>query len=238
MMNSMEKWTPPDNPNLEKILHEAYADREAGRYKAALQKHLWIHDNAQHVDEAFVGVRLSTALGFWYLLSKAYPPAHQALITLRDEAESRLFEARFRQADFDELTALNKALHAERSTTDVYLRIMEQDRNAAERLFEVAAPALLEAEIYDACKILLNPEQYMYNSLMIYEFQLEDDDLKEEALQDCLAQLNGLFSTLVHYGKKEQALRLLSRVEAEHPQHDWNRLLAPTLRGEIPPPRG
>ncbi|MEZ6048311.1 MAG: hypothetical protein R3C11_22605 [Planctomycetaceae bacterium] len=49
-MSSSLTWSPPEKPDLRKILHEAYADTEAGQFENALQKLLWFHENANKID--------------------------------------------------------------------------------------------------------------------------------------------------------------------------------------------
>ena len=68
-------WTPPSNPNPDKILREAQDDARAGRYPDALAKHVWFHENALTYAPAMYGVRLSFALSYWVNLGNLYPPA-------------------------------------------------------------------------------------------------------------------------------------------------------------------
>ncbi|HKB15254.1 MAG TPA: hypothetical protein VKF62_04275, partial [Planctomycetota bacterium] len=60
-----------------KVLDEAEALREQGKYEEALQKHIWIHEHSLEQDAAFVGVRLSYALSDWIELGAKYPKARE-----------------------------------------------------------------------------------------------------------------------------------------------------------------
>ncbi|MAT15514.1 MAG: hypothetical protein CMJ46_09630 [Planctomyces sp.] len=238
-MDSSATWHPPTNPNVQSILHEAWADTQAGRFEEALNKHLWFHEQAHQIDADFAGVRLSTALSFWYQLGQRYPAAMDALCATRDVAEARVFNNGFREADFDELQALNRILRSDRNTAQAFERIVRQNPAAAYRLFELATPSLLYAEIYEVCKLLIEPDMQFEHAVTIYNFSLESgEEMRSDAYDALVRSLTNLFSTLVQYERRTKAMELLAQFEQQHPDHDWQNVFAPALAGEVRPPRG
>ena len=85
-------WGPGMNPDPSAILHEARADRRAGRFADALTKHVWFHENALKYVPSLSGVRLSFALTYWMELGAVYPAALRKLKRIRDDAERRAGE--------------------------------------------------------------------------------------------------------------------------------------------------
>ncbi len=76
-------YTPPVNPDPQKILQEAQADTSAGRYKDALAKHVWFQENALKYQPSMVGVRSSFALMYFGELAQKHPPAMEKLKSMR-----------------------------------------------------------------------------------------------------------------------------------------------------------
>src|SRR5690349_19790316 len=101
-------WAPPDNPDPSAILTAAADDTRSGAYADALAKFLWFHRNALRLNRALVGVRVSFALSYWLDLAELYPPAREAFLRTRDEAEAA-FAADPSSFDlFHELAGMNR----------------------------------------------------------------------------------------------------------------------------------
>jgi len=66
-------------------LSRAEQFRREGKYKQALELHVWYHKNALKYDPAQYGVRLSFALSDWAELGQAYPPALHELRSVRND---------------------------------------------------------------------------------------------------------------------------------------------------------
>ena len=65
------------------IIFELAALTKSGKYKEALEKHIWFHEASKEM-AGMGGVRLSFALGLWMKLAELYPPAMEAFIALRN----------------------------------------------------------------------------------------------------------------------------------------------------------
>jgi hypothetical protein len=70
------------------VLREARSLTAQARYDAALEKNLWFYRHALEYNEAFLGVRMSFVLGEWVELGEKYPPARDALLSVRDESNA------------------------------------------------------------------------------------------------------------------------------------------------------
>src|SRR4051794_705305 len=131
-------WTPPDSPDLRKILNSAVEDTRAGAHADAQAKFLWFHHNALRHDMAFGGVRLSFALRYWLDLAGVYPPAREAFLRTRDEVAAAFAAVPTRFDLFDDLAALNRYLGEGLMTADAFGRVARRDPAAAGRLYRVA----------------------------------------------------------------------------------------------------
>lgn len=139
-------WEPPAGAVPSKVLEEARADRDAGRYEQALARHLWYH-TASRQEPGQGGVRLSFALSDWLSLGQAYPPALARLKQLRDETEQALRTAKVevdRFTLFHEFAGLNWVLHEEEKTAALYLWLEKEDPDLARMAYRVALPSLIK----------------------------------------------------------------------------------------------
>jgi hypothetical protein len=84
MTPPLREWQPEGEADPNQILNQARADALAGRYEEALAKYLWFHHHALEIRPSLAGVRLSYALQEWRRLGEFYPPAWEALETVRD----------------------------------------------------------------------------------------------------------------------------------------------------------
>ena len=87
-------WTPPANPDPDRILREALEDRIAGRYEDALAKHEWFQREALRYQRSLAGVRNSFAVAWWAELASLYAPAKSSLLKVRDDAAQAVREGR------------------------------------------------------------------------------------------------------------------------------------------------
>ena len=105
-----QDWTAPENPDPSQILNEAQRDAASGRYKVALAKHVWFHQNALKHDPALYGVWLSFALGYWTDLGKNYKPALKKLRSIRDQAAESVGQDKQSPESFHDFASINEAL--------------------------------------------------------------------------------------------------------------------------------
>lgn len=98
-----------------------YADALAqkGRDADALKEYLWCFDHGLEANPSFVGVRGSFLLMRIKSLARHYAPAHDALVTRRDDCQSKVTDSKNVQAVQD-LIALNKALGQEEKNLAVF----------------------------------------------------------------------------------------------------------------------
>ncbi len=98
----------------------AQALAREGKPAEALKEYLWLYDDGMRKAPAFAGVRNSFLLDSIATLGQTHPPALEALRGRREEARKR-FEADPNDASLvGDLAGLNRALHDERLTLDLY----------------------------------------------------------------------------------------------------------------------
>lgn len=164
-------WTPPDDPDPSEILHSAVDDTRHGRYIESLEKHLWYHHNAMNNPlSGQGGVRLSFALGYWQELAKVYPPAKEAFVKTRNEAEAAVRQTH-QFEPFHDVAAFNRELGENGRTVDLFLEIAEKNFTAAKLLYIVAEQYLIAAKRYRECNPFLETKQRMETAARGYEIE-------------------------------------------------------------------
>lgn len=139
-----------------------YAARQAaleGRHEDALREFIWFHEHALEEQPSLCGVRLSYALYDWIELGKAYPPARQALVDIRDRKTQALLDGAAQRALFHDVAAINERLDAAAATRELFLAL-ERDMPAfAARCTSSALDAIVAAGDYRlAARIRPDPE--------------------------------------------------------------------------------
>lgn len=152
-------WTPPAQPDPERILDEARSDAKAGRHEVALAKHEWYHREALKVRPAQAAVRLSIALSDWVELGQAHPPALSSLKRFRDEALQKVLKGTGDFEDFHEFVSINHNLDEPARTVEAFLTLDKEKPELAKRLFHLAEPALVEAKEYAVCGRYIHGER-------------------------------------------------------------------------------
>lgn len=119
-----------------------------GKQAEALEQLLWCFDHGLEAGPAFYGVRLSFLLGTIEQLGRKYPPAREALIQRRDQAEAQLSAGDATSQTFHDYSALNRTLREDARTMKVFdgLSAADRDRLGATA---VVQNLLLEAKRYD-----------------------------------------------------------------------------------------
>ena len=167
-----EAWTPPADPDPQKILQEADADVQAKRYEDALAKYVWFNEHALEYQPSLTGVRLSFALMSWLKLGEVYPPALVKLREVRDAAKDRVTPQEGRRIafeDFQEFVSINKYLGDEKQTVEAFRAIDAADPDEAPRLFALAEPALIRAKDYELCGKYIDADESLERILDSYK---------------------------------------------------------------------
>jgi len=106
----------PPRYNPETVRNEADRLEKEGRYDEALERRIWYHNNILQYDKSERGVRLSFALGDWVDLAEQFPPAMEALTTVRDEAARRALKGRrWRQPNKQQLQDARDVISIDKS---------------------------------------------------------------------------------------------------------------------------
>ncbi|WP_141224479.1 MULTISPECIES: hypothetical protein [Halomonadaceae] len=151
-------WTPPDNPDLLQILHEARLDMQAKRYESELEKHFWFHENAEQIDESISAVRTSFALYDWVRLGQEYPPAMDELLQVRGGLITKLINEEYDRNAFRDLVSINAVLNEDSKTTEIFKLLDSEQPEAANRAFNFAQPALIKDKEYELYVKYVNPQ--------------------------------------------------------------------------------
>ena len=150
-------WIPPENPDPEKIYESMKQDFVEKRFEDALAKQIWFHKNVLKYRQSFYGVRLSYALSHWIALGSEYPPALEALEEIRLETERKARAANKCCTNaFHDYASINRELGKHEETVHLFNWIDKNKPEYAERIFEIAKPALLAAGRHDSLVRYMN----------------------------------------------------------------------------------
>lgn len=240
-------WTPPANPNPDKILTQAQDDTRAGRYADALAKHVWFHENALKYAPGMSGVRLSFALLYWHQLAAMYPPALTSLKSVRDVAgaSARAGDDPFHA--FNDFAAINRELNEQGRTRDLFVWLDANNPQAARKVFVLAEPALIQGKEYRLCGKYLDPDRSFRRAVELYRMAVEidvpqdpeDPDYKVEMqrfARDSFANSVGnLVALLVLNDRREDADRIAAEAQKVSDDPKLQDMLSNALKGELPP---
>jgi hypothetical protein len=238
-------WTPPANPQPDKILTEAEDDACAGRYADALAKHVWFHENALKYAPAMYGVRLSFALGSWHQLAEVYPPALAELKAVRDAAATSVRAGGDPFHAFSDFAAINRELNEQGQTKDLFLWLDANNPQAAKKVFDIAQPPLIQAKEYRICGRYLDADRSFRRTVELYRVTRGEDgpdpegDYKAEMqsfARDAFAnKVANLVALLVLNDRLEDADRIAVEARKVSDDPKLQDMLARALKGELPP---
>jgi hypothetical protein len=236
-------WRPGEDPNPQKILDEAKADATSGRYAEALAKHVWFFENALKYAPAMSGVRLSFALGYWKELSEKYPPALVKLQAERDEAATRVREAKDSRQSFIDFASINRELAEDGKTEELFLWLDASSPATASAVYSLAQPSLVRARKYDVCGKYLDPDRSLARMVRSYtenkkmaadsEFGQNLSDFGDKSLSNGVGTLVAL---LVVNGRTAEATRVADGALKARDDSAFRAQIDSALRGEVPPP--
>lgn len=236
-------WTPPANPDLQKILGEARMDTVAGRYEEALAKHVWFYRNALKIDRAFYGVRLSFALDYWEELAKVYPAAKTKLMEFRDEAEQKVTSRDNVRESFNDFEAINSVLGEDKRTVAVFKSLDKDNAKVAEEVFDLSRPALIKAGEIKLCSKYVDAKidypryKEMYLQMMSMEADPEIGGRHTDfAKQSFSNEVTTLVALLVLSDRKTEAETIAADAKTVWADRAFADALDKALKGEVPEP--
>jgi hypothetical protein len=236
-------WTPPDKPDPSKILEEARADGDAGRFSDALAKRVWFHENALKYNQGLYGVRLSFALSDWAKLGEVYPPALEKLKNVRDQISQEAHEGRISDDAFADFIALNKTLKEESKTKDLFVWLDSTNSAAAKEVFHLAEPALIRAKEYRMCGKYLDPDASLHSAVTAFQEtrQIAKDPKFGKKLQDFAEKsfsnsTTTLVALLVLNDRKDDAVRIAAAAAKEWDDPNFKKQLEEAKTGKVPEP--
>lgn len=235
-------WTPPTDPDPDKILRDAVDDRMAGRYEDALAKQLWFHHEALRYRRSLANVRLSYALAYWADLAELYAPAKAALLKTRDDAAQAVRENRSAEDNFEDLVAIDRELDDPVDTVSVFLEVEKRDPKRAKELAARAIDALIDAKYYDVAARNVDVERQMKVATNTYEeMKAHAPPVKGidfAALNEVFysARVGRLVAMLVLANRKADAEKLAQEALAVSSSEKVKATLDAALQGQVPPP--
>jgi hypothetical protein len=231
------------NPDPHKILDQARADAEAGKYADALAEHVWFFQNALKYDQGLYGVRLSFALSDWVELGKAYPPALDKLIAFRDGAEANVRKKATVRGNFHDFVSINKELKEESKTVSLFVWLDSNQPDSAREVFDLAEPALVTSREFRLCNKYIDSDAAYERALADYrrtvkiardpKFGKEMNDFANDEFKN---ETTMLIALLVVNGRKPEAEQIVDKISKEPNLPGFKREIQKALNGEIPPP--
>lgn len=150
----------------DKVFDEALQAHRDGKYEEALRKHIWFHQYALDFQPSLYGVRLSYALSDWRCLATKYPDALAALEYFAEKAEDEIKDGGDVYSIFHDFESINKVLGNEERTIALFEWLDRNDEGVAERVSNLARPALIDAEKYILIGKYLDSERELEMQLM------------------------------------------------------------------------
>lgn len=237
------RWTPPKNPNPQAILSEAQNDARNKRYEDALAKHIWFHENALKIDPALYGVRLSFALGYWADLGESYPPALEKLKSIRDKDESRIRGEGRGRSVFDDFVAINRHIEEQDRTKELFVCLDANDEKFAEKVYELAQPALVKSKEYKLCGKYLHAERSYERLFEVFHNQQEvaktsrhGSELAKFGRKSFSNGVATLVALLVQNDRRDEANRIAEKAIKEFDAPEFADQLDSAKKGHVPEP--
>lgn len=119
-------------------------------YPAALEAHIWFHENILDHDPSNVGVRSSFALSDWVKLGSLYPPAIVALEEIRDREEQKCRNKNFSDEEsFRDAVSINRSLDQSGRSISLFEELGQSKSDLAKRYWPIITRCVINEERYD-----------------------------------------------------------------------------------------
>lgn len=160
-VNSASKNFHDQTPmNAQERLNAAKTLAREGKFAEALSEFIWFHEHALDEEPSLRGVRLSFALAYWMELAGQYPPAREALQSIRDEKTRRLKDGAEDRELFADVSAINRTLSNDEATYDLFCLINNRSPSFSAQCAKIATPALVKAYDFNLARAFIpDPEQ-------------------------------------------------------------------------------
>ena len=244
MQEADQDWSPPKKPDPSKILRAARDDADAGRYKIALQKHVWFHENALEHRRGLYGVRLSFALSSWQELGENYEPALTKLREIRAEsAKSVTAKQPVKVAYhlFHDVTAIDRSFKEPDKTTKLFMKLDKDHKQLAKDVYKLAQPALLESKKYELCGKYIDAKKDLKAVLKQYDelIKLAKDPQFGESTKFAAGRIlteesASLVAILAVNKRQEEADEAAKAAKAAWDDKKFHKLLDEASQGKFP----
>lgn len=240
-MTSAE-WAPPEGSDPGDVYRQAVTDREKGQYAEALEKHLWFHDHALEINEAYSGVRLSYNLDEWSVLGKVFPPAKSALANKAEEAKTVVQSTSPCIADaFHDFSSINSYIDASAETVALFEWLDNNDKEKASKVFNLAFSDLLEARKYALIGRYMDVPKRLKQIGKMYELNVRyasdpemGDDMVEYAEQNYTYGIGSMIAVLVNLDRKAEAIQVANDASGKVNNDLYKSTIDKALVGEPP----
>ncbi|RYD22568.1 MAG: hypothetical protein EOP87_26925 [Verrucomicrobiaceae bacterium] len=149
---------------MQKALDDAREFTKEGKYKEALERHIWFHDHALAKNPAYYGVRLSFALSDWIALGAKYPEALAALRKIRDDKTARLAGGEDNRPLFHDVESINGALGEPRATVELFRKLDAGRPVFAASVVDMAGETLVDAGEFALVKKYMGDPDKRFNT--------------------------------------------------------------------------
>ncbi len=157
-----------------KALDDAREFTREGKYKEALERHIWFHNHALDKEPSYYGVRLSFALSDWVALGRKYPEALDALKKIRDEKTARLVGGEDSEPLFHDVESINSALGDRGATVELFRKLDDGRPVFAASVIDMAGEPLVKAGEFGLVKKhMRDPDKRFDTAKEMYERGLE-----------------------------------------------------------------
>lgn len=169
--------------DMQKYLQDTVIITKKGKYKEALERHVWFHDNALEHAPSMTGVRLSFALSYWTDLGAKYPPALEKLNEIRNQKEQVL---RLGKGGFDlfhDVTSINRVLNEDERSIKLFKEIEKETPERIEQLWIVVKDIAFQQKDHKLLNRHIKDTEQEYRNIYsdyLRDFKMfkEQDELK------------------------------------------------------------
>lgn len=168
------------------VLNEARQATRNKDYPTALDRYRWFYDNALLLDEAYYGVRLSFCLMEWVRLGAEFPPALEALISLKEKTLSA-FKASNSRQNFQELASICRVLSCSEEAFQEFCNVSDKQLSAS--IFRDIYEYCASNSMWDICREYLGNGNSQYREaleLLDHMLKFSNEQVEDEARESLL----------------------------------------------------